>query len=148
MTAMDRLKLIALDGDDLAVISACVQDAVFKTSDARYLKAESLFTVEMNRFVWEKEGARAPFERRRAVLGFKQVEGVRARGVSLDKGDDVHSILAVRFEPDDGGPEGSIELVLSGGGAIRLEARCIEVQLADVAGSWETRFKPRHPAGR
>jgi hypothetical protein len=33
---MDSLKLIALDETDLAVISACLQDAVFKTGDTAF----------------------------------------------------------------------------------------------------------------
>ena len=144
---MDRLKLAALDEEDLAVISACVQDAVFKTGDARYQQKEALLTIEMNRFVWEKKDAGAPFERRRAMIGFKQVRAVRAKGVSLSNRDEVHDLLALRFEKNDNGPEGVVELVLAGGGIIRLDVECIEVQLADVAGSWETRFKPRHQAG-
>lgn len=144
---MDRLKLVALDDADLAVISACLQDAVFKTADARYHASDGTFSVELNRFVWERPEAKAPFERRRAVVAFKQVRSVRAKGIALSAKEDVHSLLAVRFEAGAEAPEGVIELVLSGDGIIRLDVDCIEVQLADVAGSWETRFKPRHPAG-
>jgi hypothetical protein len=143
---MSSLKLIALDETDLAVISACLQDAVFKTTDADFHGKDRTFTLEANRFVWEERGGKTN-ERRRSVLAVKQVGGVRSRGINLKDSDAVHALLAVRFAPGDEAPAGAIELVLSGGAVVRLEVDCIEVQLADVGGGWETKFRPRHPVG-
>ncbi len=144
---MDSLKLIALDDADLAVISACLQDAVFKTGDTSFLGKEQTFTLEANRFVWEEGKDRKTFERRRAVLAVKQVQRVKSRGINLKDADTVHALLAVTFVPGDEAPAGAIELVLSGGAVIRLEVDCVEVQFADIGGGWETKFKPRHPVG-
>ena len=44
MSEPDRLKLLALDDEDLAVISACVQDAVLKVGDLSYLPKERRFS--------------------------------------------------------------------------------------------------------
>lgn len=142
---METLKLIALDEPDLAVVSACLQDAVFKTADTAFQGKDGVFSLEANRFVWEKDKAQKAFERRRTVLAVKQVSAVRSRGIDLKDKDQVYSLLALRFMAGDSAPAGEIELVLSGGGAIRLEVACIEVQLADIGGGWETGFKPRHP---
>ncbi|MDF1608809.1 DUF2948 family protein [Hoeflea sp. YIM 152468] len=144
---MGSLKLIALDETDLAVVSACLQDAVFKTGDTAFEGKDSIFTLETNRFVWEDGKNDKTFERRRALLALKQVSGVKSRGINLKATDAVHSLLAVRFLPGEEAPAGVIELVLSGGAVIRLEVDCIEVQLADIGGGWETKFKPRHPLG-
>lgn len=144
---MDSLKLIALDDADLAVISACLQDAVFKTGDTAFLGKDGAFTLEANRFVWEEGKSKKTFERRRALLAVKQVRAVRSRGVDLKNTDAVHSLLALRFLPGEEAPAGTVELVLSGGAVIHLDVACIEVQLADVGGGWETKFKPRHPLG-
>jgi hypothetical protein len=144
---MDSLKLIALDEADLAVISACLQDAVFKTGDTAFLGKDKTFTLEANRFVWEEGRDKKSFERRRALLAVKQVRSVKSLGVNLKDTDAVHSLLALRFLAGEGAPAGAIELVLSGGAMIRLEVACIELQLADVGGGWETKFKPRHPLG-
>ena len=38
-----------------------------------------------------------------------------------------------------------MELALSGGGTIALDVECIEAQLTDVSGAWETATKPHHP---
>ena len=63
------------------------------------------------------------------------------------KGDQVLDLLALTFEADGDGPDGHVELVLAGGAAIMLDVDCIEVQLADTGGAWETTVKPQHPAG-
>lgn len=140
------LKLLALDDEDLAVMSAHMQDAVFKCEDLQYWPSKQQFAIAANRFAWEEtEKGSQPFERRRAALVFKQVKGVKSIGFDPKKGESVQSLLAVTYEKDGDGPEGSIELVLAGGGAVLLHVDCIEVQLADTGGAWETKLKPRHP---
>ena len=143
---MTELKLLALDTDDLGIVSAHMQDAVFKLADVRWSQADKAFSLAANRFAWEAaNGKRTGFERRRAALVLKRVEAVRSSGFNRDRKEDVHSLLAVRFEQKGEGPDGTVELVLSGGGTIALDVECIEVALADVGGAWETPSRPRHP---
>ncbi len=143
---MTDLKLLALDSDDLAVISAHMQDAVFKVGDIAYLPRTRQFSLVANRFVWERtEPKRRSFERRRTVLTFKRVEAVRSAGIDRTRNDDVHSLLALRFRQEGEGPGGVLELVLAGGGMIALDVECIEGQLADTGAAWETSRKPGHP---
>ena len=82
MVEAERLKLQGLDEEDLAVLSAHVQDAVLKVGDLLYLPQEQRFAVGMNRFIWEKaDGRRRTYERRRTALTFDRVKAVQ---VSLD----------------------------------------------------------------
>ncbi|MGD9477843.1 DUF2948 family protein [Shinella sp. G-2] len=144
---MDSLKLLALDAEDLAVVSAHLQDAVFKTDGLAYDARHNVFSLAVNRFVWEKTGGRGKtFERRRAAVAFKRVEAVRSLGIDRKDKDAVFSLLAVNYSQKGEGPEGTVELVLSGNASIALDVECIEVQLADTGGAWETSLKPRHPA--
>ncbi len=143
---MTELKLLALDTDDLGVVSAHMQDAVFKLGDVRWSAAEKTFSLAANRFDWAAaEGKRKGFERHRAALVLKRVETVRSNGIDRNRKDDVLSLLAVRFIAKGEGPEGTVELVLSGNAAIELDVECIEVALADIGGAWETPSRPRHP---
>ncbi|SMC87535.1 DUF2948 family protein [Rhizobium sp. RU36D] len=143
---MTSLKLQALDQDDLAVISAHVQDAVLRVGDISFLPKSQQFSLAVNRFVWEAaEGQRKNFERRRAVLTFKRVASVRSIGFDRGKPTEILSLLALRFMQQGEGPDGTMELVLSGGGMIALDMECIELQLADTGGAWETSHKPSHP---
>ena len=56
------LKIIARDAEDLAVVSACLQDALIPLNEMRYLPQERRFILVANRFRWERanEGAAAP----------------------------------------------------------------------------------------
>ena len=143
---MTELKLVALDDEDLAIISAHMQDSVFKVGDIDWSPRDAQFALAVNRFVWEgAERKRRGFERRRAALVFKRVLAVRSLGIDRGKRDEVLSLLALRFEQKGEGPEGTLELSLSGTASIALDVECIEAQLADIGGAWETTSKPRHP---
>ena len=145
---MTSLKLLALDAEDLAVISAHIQDSVFKAGDISYSPRARQLSLVVNRFAWESLAEKGrTYERHRAALTFKRVSAVRSLGFDRNDKDQVLSLLAVRFQQKDEGPEGTVELVLSGTGTIALDVECIEVQLADVGGAWETERKPRHPVG-
>ncbi|MEZ5871656.1 MAG: DUF2948 family protein [Nitratireductor sp.] len=141
---MNRLKLIALDEEDLSVISAHVQDAVLKAGDIDYFAREKRFVVAMNRFVWEVADKTKQFERRRSVLHFERVNKVSSIGFNRKGKDQVLSLLAVVFQPGDL-PAGTLELVFSGNAVIRLEVECVEAQLSDMAAAWETSSRPGHP---
>jgi hypothetical protein len=143
---MTDLKLVALDSEDLAVVSAHLQDSVFKVADLAWSPREGQFSVAVNRFVWDEAGKkRRGFERRRAAVVFKRVLAVRSTGIDRENRDAVLSLLAIRFEQKGEGPEGTVELALSGTASVALDVECIEVQLADIGGAWETASKPRHP---
>lgn len=140
------LKLMALDEDDLKVISACCQDAVLRVADMEFLNSENRFVLTLNRFVWEAQESgkqNQSFERRKTVLHFERVENVQIMGINRRESDMVLSLLAVQFEPGEA-PGGKIELVFAGDGAIKLNVECIEAQLADMEAAWETSSIPKH----
>lgn len=142
---MDQLKLVALDEQDLNVVSAHVQDAVLKIGDLEYSAAAKHFMLTMNRFAWEtRSGFFKPrYQRRKSVLDFNRVLAVKSIGIPREKPDEVLSLLAIRFHAK-GSPAGTIELDFSGGGTIALEVECIEARLADLAGAWEASSRPIH----
>lgn len=142
---MADLKLLALDTDDLSIVSAHVQDSVFKTKDMAWQPRGGQFSLAVNRFVWEeaKQGGKS-FERRRAALVFKRVNAVRVLGIDRTRPEDVLALLAIRFTPKGDGPEGTLELTLAGNRAVALDVECIELQLADIGGAWETEHRPDH----
>jgi hypothetical protein len=143
--ATDRLKLAAFDEEDLAVISAHVQDAVLKVGDMVYLPREKRFAIAMNRFIWEtaETGRRKSVERRRAALSFDRVLKARLSNIDRDRPDAVLELLAVSFDADDT-PAGKVTLIFAGGGAVQLEVEVIEARLADLGTAWATQAKPSH----
>lgn len=145
MDAPDCLKLAAIDEEDLAVVSAYVQDAVLKVGDMVYLPKERRFAVAMNRFTWEKaeDGSRRDFERRRAALIFDRVTAVKSSRIDRARPDEVLELLAVGFDPTDA-PAGRVMLIFAGGAVVQVDVEVIEVRLADLGAAWATRAKPRH----
>ena len=148
---MDSLRLDAVDADDLAILSAHCQDAVVRLADCTFSPGDGNFVLVMNRFVWEKAEPRSRFslfrqreyERRRATLRFARVRGVQRSGIDAAAGDQILSLLAIRFEPGDL-PSGRIELVFAGGSAIRLDVEVVEARLTDLDAAWSTLARPDH----
>ena len=114
--------------------------------DVSFEPKHGQFSLSGNRFVWEStEKKNLPPERCRSVVFLKRVSAVRSHGINRDDKEQVLSLLAIRFVQNGEGPDGAVELTLSGGGAIALDVECIEAQLTDVSGAWETAAKPHHP---
>ena len=73
------LRLLALDADDLQIVSAALQDAIAHVGDIRYDPKARTLTIMFNRFRWE--GLDGPCgERVVAALQFGDVTRVRQRG--------------------------------------------------------------------
>jgi len=140
---MSQLKLLALDEEDLTVVSSHLQDAVMRVGDMAYLPSQQRFAAIVNRFDWEKS-TQGPNERHRAALRFDRVRGAKVKGLKHSHEDAVLSLLAVQFEQG-AAPGGYINLIFSGDAAVRLEVECIEAELKDLGPAWRARSKPRHP---
>ena len=142
---MDQLKLVALDEEDLRIVSAHVQDAVMKVGDLEFLPSLKRFIVPMNRFVWEGKSRffRPRSQRRNSVLHFDRVLNAKTSGIARDRPAEILSLLAISFVPMDA-PAGIVELIFSGGGAIMLDVECVEARLADLGGAWQASSRPYH----
>lgn len=133
--------LAAQDSEDLEVISARLQDAVAQVKDLAYLPKSRRFAALFNRFRWEaKDDTRI-----RCGLVFEGVTGVQASGIRRDAPAAVVSLLAIRFTPRGGDdPGGAVEMVFSGGGALRLEVECLDVVLSDSGAPYAALGRPAH----
>jgi hypothetical protein len=147
--AAQKLKLVALDEEDLEIVSSHLQDAVVRVGEMAYVPSRKRFAAVVNRFNWEKAGASGKpedNERRRTALRFDRVLAAQLKSVKPSQSDRVLSLLAVRFEPDEH-PSGYVTLTFSGGASIRLKVECIEAELTDLGPSWRARSRPQHPGG-
>jgi len=129
------LRLKALDGDDLPVIAALVQDAVFPASELRWDRKTRRFALLLNRFRWEDadraKARRRDFERVQSVLVVEDVLNVQSQGVDPSDKDMVYALLSISFTPSEDGM-GRLELTLAGDGAIAIDVEALEVVLRDV----------------
>ena len=152
---MTDLKLLALEPEDLSVVSAHLQDAVLKVADIAFLPRERRFAALLNRFDWAEANHpgtssrihtnKQAFTRRRTALRFENVQSARLKNIDLADTKRVLSLLAVQFEAigaDD--PSGSVSLIFAADAAIRLDVEYIEAEMRDLGAAWGTASKPEH----
>jgi hypothetical protein len=133
--AAKPLRLVAMDVEDLQVVSALCQDAVFPSTEMQWQRGRKRFGILLNRFRWEdipmaERGGRKP-ERVQSVLAVENVVRVASQGVPRGDADTILSVLSVSYEEGQAG-RGAVLLTLAGDGAIRLEVEELEVALRDV----------------
>jgi hypothetical protein len=127
MAERTPLRLLAEDKDDLAVLSAALQDAIARVGDIEYDPRGRRLTIGFNRFRWE--GAKR--QRVRAGLQVGGVLSLKAR--------------RIRRDPDEP-PGGVLTLTFAGGGDLRAEVECLDLMLVDVSDPWPTPRAPDHQA--
>jgi Protein of unknown function (DUF2948) len=141
---MEPVKFVALDRDDLEVVSAHLQDALVKVADISWRRQEKRLVVALSRFDWlAAEGTRPELRRCRSALRFERVTCCKCRSVDPAGKDAVLNLLAVEFVETDP-PAGVVTLIFSGGGMLRLEVECLEAELADLGPSWPAAARPVH----
>ena len=128
----DPLKLIAFDADDLAVISAHVQDALVQASDIVWRQDEKRLVVGIDRLDWEPtlSGETEP-RRSIAALRFDRVLACKSRNIDLAQPEAVLELVGIEFHPGEA-PGGSALLLFSQGEALRLDVECLECELTDL----------------
>jgi hypothetical protein len=129
------LHLVAVDADDLRVISSLAQDAVLPVTEMQHDPKRRRFALMLNRFRWEDrveaERVGRAYERVRSVLVVEDVLKVRTMGFDRADKDLVLSLLSLDFTPGDDGT-GRLTLTLAGDGAVALDVEALEVRLEDV----------------
>ena len=143
VAAAPPLRLFALDEDDLAILSANLQDALIPVPEIAFLPGEKRFAMAGKRFDWVKAAA-GGCERCATGLHFERVLSVSRAGFGQDESERVLNLLAVAFTPTEA-PAGHVTLTFSGGAAIRLEVECLEAQMADLGERYPCNKQPAHP---
>jgi hypothetical protein len=157
-TAGTDLRVMAKDKEDLAIIGACLQDALVPLSEIQFLAEEQRFIMLLNRFRWERHPeVRASAKKATGDASFRdaddyhdteqrihcglcvdRVTAVRSRGIDLKKRGAFLSLLTLTQQ------DGYLNLVFSGGGVIQLSIAELSVFLSDMGEGWPTQWRPDH----
>jgi hypothetical protein len=145
---MEDLKLVALDHDDIEVVSAHVQDALVRVGDIFWQPREHRFVMALNRFDWMnavdgKDFQTPDYRRCRTALRFERVLSCKCRDLSQADKNARLNLLAVEFATGEA-PAGTVLLTFSGGGVIRLEVECLEAELVDLGEVFAAALCPDH----
>ncbi len=148
------IKLKARDAEDLAVLAACLQDAVVAPRDMTWLRKEKRFILVATRFRWENgpevtppaveedasfEQAERLYSRVNCGLAFGKVTRVQTRNLDTARRDQLLNLLTLRLEGSK-----AVRLLFSGGVEIRLEVTGLAAFLEDLGESWPTQWRPEH----
>lgn len=126
------INIAALDAEDLKVISALAQDAVFPITEMKWHASARQFGILLNRFRWELPATNASKpERVQSVLAFENVTKIASQGINRQDADIVLSILSIEFDATDE-TAGDFTINLAGDGAIRISVEAPECRLKDV----------------
>ncbi len=136
------LKLRAEGADDLAVISAALQDAIARVGEIHFSPKARTLTLRFTRFRHEDESAS-----QRTLTGLRAdgILSVQSSGIDRADPDAMAVLLAIEFAPGGEPPGGHIDFVFAGGGRLRAHAECIDLTLADVSTARKTDKRPLHP---
>ncbi len=135
------LKLKAVDGADLEILSACLQDALLPVLDLHYDRVAQEFLLVANRFRWEAPAAQ---ERTHMAVRVRGVTAVQHKGFSLKEPGRFLALLALTYTPTDTG--GVILLHCAGDTetAVRLSVTGIDLLAQDFGEPWPCASVPTH----
>jgi hypothetical protein len=134
-----HLKIAALDPEDLAILSAHLQDAHVRVGDMVYQPEVQRFVLVGARFDWYA-AAHGRCERCVTGIHFERVSRVRRAGFAQDP-DAMLSVLAISYTPTQA-PAGTVMLHFADDGAVRLDVECLEAALADIGPRWTCNNPP------
>jgi hypothetical protein len=135
------LKLRAIDIQDLAVVSAFLQDSIANVSEMAYLPEQRLFVLAVCRFRWERAVSASPeqiFERVSCAITINDVDTPKYRGFSLKDRHRTMPLLAITFD------DAMVTLTFGGEAAVRLPVTGLDLRVEDFGKCWPTKTKPEH----
>jgi Protein of unknown function (DUF2948) len=140
----DYLRLIAMDSEDLSIVSTHMQNAVVRIGEMVYVQHEQRFVVMASRYDWMAARHHEPM-RVRAGLHFDHVTRVTHIGVDQSAPLMTLNLQSVLFKPSpepQSSCEGHILLVFHSGAMIRMDVECIEAQMRDIGPRWPSAHPP------
>jgi len=139
-----NLKLLALNDDDLKVLSTHLQESVVLVKDIIFLKKSKTFLMMVNRFMWEdiELGIFRENKRIRCAVKFENVFEVKSRNVSQKKKDKILELLSIDSEVKNNKKE--LLITFAGNNEIILIVEEINILLDDVGLSWKVKHVPKH----
>ena len=132
---LNRMKLNAIDTEELKIIATVLQDGLIEVNDVKYLPSIRTFIVMITRFMWEEKIVNKTNNRTKAVLVFEDVLAVHSKNIDqMDKAK-VLELLTFNFY-NNKSKNIEIELLFNNDATIKLETEVVQAKLEDQGDSW------------
>ena len=132
---LNRMKLNAIDTEELKIIATVLQDGLIEVSDVKYLPSIRTFIVMITRFMWEEKIVNKINNRTKAVLVFEDVLAVHSRNIDQMNKTKVLELLTFNFYYNKS-KNIEIELLFNNDATIKLETEVVQAKLEDQGESW------------
>ena len=133
--ALNKMKLNAIDTEELKIIATVLQDGLIEVSDVKYLPSIRTFIVMITRFMWEEKIVNKTNNRTKAVLVFEDVLAVHSRNIDQMNKTKVLELLTFNFYYNKS-KNIEIELLFNNDATIKLETEVVQAKLEDQGESW------------
>ena len=135
LSVLNRMKLNAIDTEELKIIATVLQDGLIEVSDVKYLPSIRIFIVMITRFMWEEKIVNKTNNRTKAVLVFEDVLAVHSRNIDQMNKTKVLELLTFNFYYNKS-KNIEIELLFNNDATIKLETEVVQAKLEDQGESW------------
>ena len=132
---LNKMKLNAIDTEELKIIATVLQDGLIEVSDVKYLPSIRTFIVMITRFMWEEKIVNKTNNRTKAILVFEDVLAVHSRNIDQMNKTKVLELLTFNFY-NNKSKNIEIELLFNNDATIKLETEVVQAKLEDQGESW------------
>ena len=138
MSIENKIRLNALNNDDLKIFSFLCQDAIISQDDFFYDKTKKLFVATLTRYCWEKEEFNDQNISYRVVTGLQIKNVNNIEFINFKSKMSFYNLLAITYNKE------NIILNFSMSSKIKLNCKKITATIEDIDVPWPTKLKPQH----
>ena len=138
MTIENKIRLNALNNDDLKIFSFLCQDAIISKEEIFYDKTKKMFVATITRYCWEQQELNDKKINYRVVTGLQIKNVNKVEYINFQSKISFYNLLAITYE------KANIILNLSMSSKIKLNCKKINATIEDIEIPWPTKLKPLH----
>ena len=138
MTIENKIRLNALNNDDLKIFSFLCQDAIISKEEIFYDKTKKMFVATITRYCWEQQELNDKKINYRVVTGLQIKNVNKVEYINFQSKISFYNLLAITYE------KANIILNLSMSSKIKLNCKKINATIEDIDIPWPTKLKPLH----
>ena len=138
MSIENKIRLNALNNEDLKIFSFLCQDAIISREEIFYDKIKKMFVVTLTRYCWEQQELNDKNISYRVVTGLQIKNVNNVEYVNFKSNVSFYNLLAITYE------KANILLNLSMSSKIKLDCKKINATIEDIDIPWPTKLKPLH----
>ena len=138
MSIEKKIRLNALNNDDLKIFSFLCQDAIISKEEIFYDKTKKLFVASLTRYCWEQQKLNKKNINYRVITGLQIRDVKNVEYINFKSKIPFYNLLAITYKKK------NVILNLSMSSKIKLDCKKINATIEDIDIPWPTKLKPLH----